>query len=192
MAEVTAVASVQSLAWELPHAMGVAKKKKTCCCCLGPNLFLKTKTIILPGKQNGLTRNSNNLKKSSFPHKTGFHWSLLKDNRSSAKLHSLGLSPPWQNSLRPGKPFHMRASTSPAYVKETVHLLQAEGTASFLSCCHCSVTSFHLHPQPLSLNLGFLALKMHFQGQECSAATSYPLWHMSYIWKIFKWVWNSY
>lgn len=99
---------------------------------------------------------------------------MLKDNRSSAKLHSLGLSPPWQNSLRPGKPFHMRASTSPAYVKETVHLLQAEGTASFLSCCHCSVTSFHLHPQPLSLNLGFLALKMHFQGQECSAATSYP------------------
>ena len=30
MAQVAAVAQVQSLAWELPRAIGVAKKKKNC------------------------------------------------------------------------------------------------------------------------------------------------------------------
>ena len=46
--------------------------------------------------------------------------------------------------------------------------------------CHCSVTSHHLRPQaltstqPLSLNFGFFALKIHFQGQWCGTATSYP------------------
>ena len=41
MAQVTAVATVQSLAWELPHAKGTAKKKKK-----KINLEFKTEYVV--------------------------------------------------------------------------------------------------------------------------------------------------